>query len=49
MGFLSNLFGKPKDDPLKSAMQAIYRMIDDEVTHEMGAEMAAVAAGIGRR
>lgn len=30
MGFFSNLFGKPKDDPLKNAMQAIYRLIDDE-------------------
>lgn len=30
MGFLSNLFGKPKDDPLKNAMQAIFRLIDDE-------------------
>lgn len=30
MSFFSKLFGKPKDDPLKSAMQAIYRMIDDE-------------------
>ncbi len=35
MGFLSNLFGKPKDDPLKNAMQAIYRMIDDE-EHQNG-------------
>lgn len=30
MSFFSKLFGKPKDDPLKNAMQAIYRMIDDE-------------------
>lgn len=30
MSFFSKLFGKQKDDPLKNAMQAIYRLIDDE-------------------
>lgn len=30
MSFFGKLFGKPKDDPLKNAMQAIYRLIDDE-------------------
>lgn len=30
MSFFGKLFGKPKDDPVKNAMQAIYRLIDDE-------------------
>lgn len=30
MSFFSKLFGKAKDDPLKDAMQAIFRLIDDE-------------------
>jgi len=30
MSFFSKLFGKPKDDPLKSAMQMIFRLVDDE-------------------
>lgn len=30
MSFFSKLFGKQKDDPLKNAMQTIYRLIDDE-------------------
>jgi len=47
MGLFSSLFGAPKEDPLKNAMQAIYRLIDDE-EHQNGLLPDVVAHAIKR-